>query len=193
MPQAECATYRMSRSRRVTLVEEQDPIRDSHVLGSTPLVRACRTCMACPRHFSKGYTFFQSFFMSTTVQPRYPASWSALSSAPTGEAFIVGPFAHGVGVVDQGPEARPVADGGPFQHLLVPVGVAEGGNGPPADVHLDAHGLARLVIDEVGLRKPHEHRLAVAEIELGLDAAAHDLLGWNAIDRLRPRMHESSL
>ena len=37
------------------------------------------------RHGSKGNTFFQSRFMSTTVQPRLTASSQALSRRPTGE------------------------------------------------------------------------------------------------------------
>ena len=56
---------------------------------------------------------------------------------------VVGPFALGIGVVDQTHEARASAGRGPFQHLLVAVGIAEGEDGTPPDEPVDAFGLAR--------------------------------------------------
>ena len=110
---------------------------------------------------------FQSFFMSTTVQPFACASSSALSSRPMGDVAVVGPFALGVGVVDDEAEARRRCRRSVHcEHLQVAVGVAEGGDRAAADVLLDADGLAGLVVDEVDLRQPHEHRLAVAQLEL---------------------------
>ena len=86
---------------------------------------------------------FQSFFMSTTVQPFACASSSALSSRPTGDCAVVGPLALGVGVVDERPKRAPAAGGRPLEHLQVAVGVAEGGDRAAADVLLDADRLAR--------------------------------------------------
>jgi hypothetical protein len=57
-----------------------------------------------------------------------------------------------------------------LEHLQVAVGVAEGGDGPPAD------GFARLVVDKVESRQAHQHGLTVAQREAGLDAAADDLI-----------------
>ena len=69
-----------------------------------------------------------------------------------------------------------------FQHLLVAIGIAERGDGPAADVLVDADRLAGLVVIEVQLRQTHEHGLAVAHFELRLDAAADDLLRRDAVD-----------
>ena len=51
-------------------------------------------------------------------------------------------------------------------------------------------GLPVLVINEVDFREAQEHRLAIAHFIFRLDAAADDLLGWDAINLLRPRPHE---
>ena len=53
------------------------------------------------------------------------------------------------------------AGSGPLQHLHVAVGVAERGNGPAVDVHLNANKLAGLVVHEAHFRQPHEYRLSV--------------------------------
>ena len=58
---------------------------------------------------------------------------------------IVGVLPLGVVVMDEEGEPRPASGGGPFQHLEVAVGVAEGGDRPPSDPALDAHRLALLV------------------------------------------------
>ena len=55
------------------------------------------------------------------------------------------------------PAAR--ARGRPAEHLVVAVGVAEGHDRPAADVPLDAHRLARPVVDEIDLGEPDERRL----------------------------------
>ena len=120
--------------------------------------------------------------MSTTVQPRAGASSSALSEPADRGLAVVGLLALGVGVVDDQPEARASPAVVHSQHLQVAVGVAERGDRAPADELLDADRLARLVVDEVELRQAHEHRLAVAQLELELARAADDLLGRDAVD-----------
>ena len=71
-----------------------------------------------------------------------------------------------------------------FQHLLVADGVAERGDGPAADVLVDADGLAAFVVIEVQLRQTHEHGLAVAQFKLRLHAAADDLFRRDAVSLL---------
>ena len=82
-------------------------------------------------------------------------------------------------------KARPLPGSGPLQHLQVAVGVAEGGDGPTADVLVDADRLAFLVVDEVEFRQANQNGRALAHLVLRLDAAADDLLGGDAVDRLR--------
>ena len=82
----------------------------------------------------------------------------------------VGELALGVVVQHQEAEARAVAGGGPFQHLAVAVGVAEGDLRPLADEEVDADRLAGAVVDEEGLGLAHQHRLAVDRLVLGDDA-----------------------
>ena len=102
----------------------------------------------------------------------------------------VGKFARRIVVQHEQLEPRAAAALRVFQHLLVAVGVAERGDGPAADVLVDADGLAALVVIEVQLRQAHEHGLAVAQFKLRLHAAADDLFRRDAIDLLRPRAHE---
>ena len=102
----------------------------------------------------------------------------------------VGKFARRVVVQHEQLEPRAAAALRVFQHLLVAHGVAERGDGPAADVLVDADGLVALVVIEVQLRQAHEHRLAVAQFELRLHAAADDLLRRDAIGLLRPHAHE---
>jgi hypothetical protein len=59
-----------------------------------------------------------------------------------------------------------------------------------ADVLLDADRLALLVVDEADLGQAHQRPASVAQLELRLAAAAHDLLGRDAVQPLRPRPHE---
>jgi hypothetical protein len=103
---------------------------------------------------------------------------------------VVGPFALGIGVMDVETEARARASSGPLEHLQVAVRIAEGGDGAAANMHVDANGLARLVVNEVQLRQAHQHRRAVAQREFRFDAAARDLLGRDTIHLLRPRPHK---
>ena len=51
-------------------------------------------------------------------------------------------------------------------------------------------GLPPLVVFEVQLRQTHDHRLAVAQLELRLHAAADDLFRRDAVNRFSPRAHE---
>ena len=87
-------------------------------------------------------------------------------------------------------QPRSVASLRPLQHLLIAIRVAERGDGPATDVRVNADRFSGLVVDEVNLGQPHENRLAVAHFILGLDAAADDLFGRNAVDLFRPRTHE---
>src|SRR4029079_18900442 len=61
---------------------------------------------------------------------------------------VVGIFAHRVGVMHQPHEAQALAERGPFQHLLVAVGVAEGEDRLAPDDAIDGFRLARPIIDE---------------------------------------------
>ena len=89
------------------------------------------------------------------------------------------------------PETAPVAgQRRPLQHLEVAVGVAEGGDGAPADVRVDTDRLAGLVVDEVHRRQAEKQRHPVAHLEARLDARSHHLLGRNAVHPLGPRPHE---
>src|ERR1700704_2614908 len=69
---------------------------------------------------------------------------------------VIGPFAHGVGVVDEAHEAGAAPRRGPFQHLLVAVGISEREDGTAADEAVDALGLSRLVVDELDLALAQE-------------------------------------
>ena len=64
----------------------------------------------------------------------------------------VGKFARRVVVQHEQLEPRAAAALRVFQHLLVAHGVAERGDGPAADVLVDADGLVGLVVIEVQLR-----------------------------------------
>ena len=55
---------------------------------------------------------------------------------------------------------------------------------------LMATGLSALSLLKLNLRQAHEHRLAVAHLEPGLDAAADDLLRRDAVDALAPLTQE---
>ena len=102
----------------------------------------------------------------------------------------VGVFARRIIVQHQQLEPRAAAALRVFQHLLVADGIAERGDGPAADVLVDADGLVAFVVIEVQLRQTHEHGLAVAHFKLRLDAAADDLFRRDAVNLLRPRAHE---
>ena len=152
--------------------------------------------MAVTADCAAGKTVFQSSFMLTTVQPSFFAcSSSAGVKAPQLDVRqsarrAVGVFARRVIVQHQQLEPRAAAALRVFQHLLVADGIAERGDGPAADVLVDADGLVAFVVVEVQLRQTHEHGLAVAHLKLRLDAAADDLFRRDAIDLLRPRAHE---
>src|SRR5690349_7264977 len=59
---------------------------------------------------------------------------------------VVGPLALGVRMVNEPHEAGAVAGGGPLEHLLIAVRVAEREDRAAADESLDADGLAGLVV-----------------------------------------------
>ena len=63
--------------------------------------------------------------MLTTVQPRFGASSSALSSRPNADCAVVGELAPGVVVPEEEPEARAGTGRRPLEHLEVAVRVAE--------------------------------------------------------------------
>jgi hypothetical protein len=54
--------------------------------------------------------------------------------------------------MDQADQARSGPGGGPFQHLLVAVGVPEGNDRAMPDETIDAERLARAVVDEFDFR-----------------------------------------
>src|SRR5262249_31115686 len=84
--------------------------------------------------------------------------------APDRRLAVVGPFAGRVGVVDDQAEPGAGPCGGPAEHLVIAVGVAERGDRAPADPPLDAHGLPRAVVDELDLGQADEHRLVVPDL-----------------------------
>src|SRR5215510_2034912 len=92
--------------------------------------------------------------------------------------------------MDEAQETCTAARCSPLQHLQVSVRVAESENRPPPDKFVDGHGLADFVVDEIDLRQPYQHRLAISHLKLGLNGAANDLLGRNAIDLFCPRTHK---
>jgi hypothetical protein len=93
-------------------------------------------------------------------------------------------------VVHQQSETRARARRRPLQHLEIAVRIAEGEYRPPADVLVDADGLAGLVVDEVDLGQTHERRPAVAQFVLRADAGTDHLLRRHAVDTLREHAQE---
>src|SRR5580658_2532505 len=96
-------------------------------------------------------------------------------------------------MVDEPHEARAAASRSPLQHLQVAVGIAEGEYRPAADEALDAHGLARPIVDEIDLRQINQRRTPVA-VHLELQAAGRtdDLLRRNAVGLLSPGRMKSA-
>ena len=78
---------------------------------------------------------------------------------------VIGPFALGIGVMDGEAESWAAACGGSLQHLEVAIGVAEGGKRASADMTLDAHRLALLVVVEDESWQFHQDRGAVVHFE----------------------------
>ena len=111
--------------------------------SATALFHVRRELHCILRHFSGGNTTFQSFFMSTTVQPLRVRLVERLVELADVRRAVVGPFALGVGVVDEPHEARARSGRGPLEHLLIAVGVAEGEDRAAADEAVDADRLAR--------------------------------------------------
>ena len=104
------------------------------------------------RHFPGGKIAFQSFFMSTTVQPCALASSKpcrACRSWIAGRRRIRARRRCGERC-RQSARRRPPR---PLQHLQVAVGIAEGEDRPAPDEAIDADGLARAVVDEFDLRR----------------------------------------
>lgn len=107
-----------------------------------------------------------------------------------GRFTVVGVFALGVGVVDDEHEVGAGACCGPLQHLLVAVGVAKCSDRAAADVLVDADGFAGAVVDEAYFGQAPEIGFAIDHLELSLDGASDDLLGWNSVGLFRPGAHE---
>src|SRR5262249_19755583 len=82
------------------------------------------------------------------------------------------------------------AGGRPLEHLEVAVGVADGCQRAPADDLVDAHGLARSIVDELDLGKAHKRGLAFPPLISHFDPAADDLFGRYSVRSLDPRPHE---
>src|SRR5437868_10606775 len=103
---------------------------------------------------------------------------------------VVCPFPLGVVMMDVKTKARARTGSRPLEHLQVAVGISERGDGTAADVHLDANGFARFVVNELNFGWLPEYRLAVAQLELQFAGAADDLLRRNAIDLVRKSAHK---
>ena len=129
--------------------------------------------------------------MSTTVHPFALRLVERLVEPADVAVAVVGPFALGIGVVHDQTEARPVARGGPLQHLQIAVGVAERHDRAAADEPVDADRLAGAVVDELDLGFLEEDRLAVRlHLELHHARGADHLLGRDAVDPLGEHAHE---
>src|SRR4029077_7343840 len=88
-------------------------------------------------------------------------------------------------------EARAGAGRGPFQHLLVAVGIPEREDRPTPDKSIDPHWLPRAVVNEVDLTFLDQHRLAIGrKFELNDAGRAHHLLGRNAVYPFGEDTHE---
>src|SRR6266404_3539515 len=88
-------------------------------------------------------------------------------------------------------ETRATAGGGPLEHLLVAVGIAEGSDRPASDERVDPFRFARPVIDEQDLRLAQELRLSISgELISGDGRGAHHLLGWDAVAPVGEDSHE---
>src|SRR5258705_3869196 len=66
---------------------------------------------------------------------------------PDARLAVVGPFAHGVRVMDKTPEAGTLARGRPLQHLQITLGNAQAENRPATDILGDVDPLARALYD----------------------------------------------
>ena len=97
---------------------------------------------------------------------------------------IVSELARGVIMMNEQPETRTLAAGGPFEHLEVAVGIAESGDRAAANVLVDPDRLAGAVVDKIEVRHFHDHGPAVADFILRLDAGTDDLLGRDAVGLL---------
>ena len=94
---------------------------------------------------------------------------------------VVGELTRGVVVMNEQPETRTLTAGGPLEHLEVAVGIAESGDRAAANMLVDADRLAGAIVDEIEIGHFHDHRVAVEEFVLRLDAGTHDLLGRDAV------------
>ena len=87
----------------------------------------------------------------------------------------IGVFARRIIVQHQQHEPCAAAAPGVFQHFFVATGIAKRGDGPAADMQVDANGLVAFVIIEVQFRQTHKGGFALAHFKLRLDAAADNL------------------
>ena len=92
--------------------------------------------------------------------------------------------------MDQAHEAQPLAGRGPFQHLLVAVGIAEGEDRMAPDDAIDGLRLARTVIDEEHLGLFDQRRACVPHLKLGDAGGADHLLGRDAVGLVGEIAHE---
>ena len=106
---------------------------------------------------------------------------------------VVGILTCGIGVVHEEHEAGSGAGGCPLEHLLVAVGVAEGGDRTFANVIVDADGFAGAVVDEADLRQAHDDGATVLCLKLRFHGGAYDLIGWDTVGLSCPWTHESNL
>src|SRR5262245_41958866 len=88
-------------------------------------------------------------------------------------------------------EARAASRGGPFQHLLVAVGIAECEDRPPPDKTINPHRFPRTVVDKLDLVLFEKHRLAPRPELIAYNTRRTDhLLGRNAVNTLGEHPHE---
>ena len=129
--------------------------------------------------------------MLTTVQPFAFASSERLVELADVRLAVVGELALGVVVVDEQAEARAAAGRVSIRSICrSPSELPNAADRAAADVRLMPTGLPALSSMKSTSGSLHQHRLAVAHLELRLAAAADDLLGRDAVDLLRPRAHE---
>src|ERR1700710_2506099 len=78
----------------------------------------------------------------------------------------------------------------PFEHLLISIRVAEGGDGTLADHFADVHRLSGTVIDGGDLRQAVERGSSILRIELRLEGGSNDLLLGDPVGLVGPGTHE---
>src|SRR5262249_20113416 len=100
------------------------------------------------------------------------------------------PLAFGIIVMNKRHESCAASCRGPFQHLLVAVGVAESKNRTTTNERFNPNRLALFVVDELHSGQSQEEGLPIADFIFHFAAAADDLLRWNAVTVFGETAHE---